>query len=96
MLLKYNCHINVVVCSGIKMVKYLHKYVFKGNDRLKVQLSEDQNSQGRQNQHHIRIEQNDQINQQQNEGDNDNEGNENNGQNNRRRRNEIAVYMQGR
>jgi hypothetical protein len=39
MLLKYNCHINVVVCSGIRMIKYLHKYVFKGNDRLKVQLA---------------------------------------------------------
>jgi hypothetical protein len=39
LLMKYDCHINVVVCSGIKMIKYLHKYLFKGNDRLKIQLA---------------------------------------------------------
>lgn len=30
---KYNCHINVEVCSSTTSVKYLHKYVYKGPDR---------------------------------------------------------------
>jgi hypothetical protein len=29
---KYDCHINVEVCSSVQTVKYLHKYVFKGPD----------------------------------------------------------------
>jgi hypothetical protein len=31
--LKYNCHINVEVCSSVAAVKYLYKYVYKGHDR---------------------------------------------------------------
>lgn len=30
--LKYDCHINVEVCSTVKSVKYLYKYVYKGPD----------------------------------------------------------------
>ncbi|CAB4416166.1 unnamed protein product [Rhizophagus irregularis] len=30
---KYNCHINVEICSSIATVKYLFKYVYKGHDR---------------------------------------------------------------
>ncbi|KAE8990269.1 hypothetical protein PR001_g21539 [Phytophthora rubi] len=30
---KYNCHINVEVCTGITAVKYLYKYVYKGSDK---------------------------------------------------------------
>ena len=30
--MRYNCHINVEVCSSIKGVKYLYKYVYKGTD----------------------------------------------------------------
>ena len=33
LLLKYDCHINVEVCSSIKAIKYMHKYVYKGHDR---------------------------------------------------------------
>ena len=36
--MKYNCHINVEVCSTVKAVKYLHKYVFKGPDRACVRV----------------------------------------------------------
>lgn len=32
LLMQYNCHINVEVCSSIKSVKYLYKYVYKGHD----------------------------------------------------------------
>jgi len=29
---KFDCHINVEVCSSIKIVKYLYKYIYKGHD----------------------------------------------------------------
>ena len=31
---KYDCHINVEICSSIRSVKYLYKYVYKGHDRI--------------------------------------------------------------
>jgi hypothetical protein len=31
--MRYQCHINVEVCSSITFVKYLYKYVYKGHDR---------------------------------------------------------------
>ena len=34
--LRYNCHINVEICSSPKAAKYLYKYVTKGNDRAMV------------------------------------------------------------
>ena len=34
--LRYNCHINVEVCTSPKAAKYLYKYVTKGNDRAMV------------------------------------------------------------
>ncbi|WVZ82077.1 hypothetical protein U9M48_029383 [Paspalum notatum var. saurae] len=40
-LLRYfNCHINVEVCSSIKAVKYLYKYLYKGHDRASVSVNE--------------------------------------------------------
>ncbi|WVZ76629.1 hypothetical protein U9M48_024586 [Paspalum notatum var. saurae] len=40
-LLRYfNCHINVEVCSSIKAVKYLYKYLYKGHDRVSVSVNE--------------------------------------------------------
>ena len=41
---KYNAHINVEVCSSIKSVKYLFKYVYKGHDAAKVVIEESGNS----------------------------------------------------
>lgn len=38
LLQKYQAHINVEVCSSVKAIKYIHKYIFKGNDRITVQL----------------------------------------------------------
>ena len=29
----FNCHINVEVCDGLRYIKYIHKYIFKGQDR---------------------------------------------------------------
>jgi len=36
---KYNCHINVEVCSSITAVKYLYKYVYKGHDRAMIEIN---------------------------------------------------------
>ncbi|KAK7273081.1 hypothetical protein RIF29_14127 [Crotalaria pallida] len=38
LLLKYDCHINVEVCSSIKSIKYLYKYVYKGPDRIAMEV----------------------------------------------------------
>ncbi|KAG3130439.1 hypothetical protein PI126_g20500 [Phytophthora idaei] len=35
---KYNCHVNVEICSTVQSVKYLYKYVYKGQDRATVAL----------------------------------------------------------
>ncbi|WVZ49677.1 hypothetical protein U9M48_001014, partial [Paspalum notatum var. saurae] len=32
LLMRYNCHINVEICSSIKSCKYLYKYIHKGHD----------------------------------------------------------------
>ena len=38
LLLRYDCHINVEVCSSIKSIKYLYKYVYKGPDRVSMEV----------------------------------------------------------
>ncbi|KAK8935753.1 hypothetical protein KSP39_PZI013236 [Platanthera zijinensis] len=38
LLLKYDCHINVEVCSSIKSIKYLYKYIHKGPDAIAFQV----------------------------------------------------------
>ncbi|GER39179.1 DNA helicase homolog [Striga asiatica] len=43
LLSRYNCHINVEICSGITVVKYLYKYIYKGHDRVAVGISHDNN-----------------------------------------------------
>ena len=43
---KYDCHINVEICSSVQAVKYLYKYVYKGPDRAQAQfqpINTDQN-----------------------------------------------------
>ncbi|XP_060218953.1 uncharacterized protein LOC132645771 [Lycium barbarum] len=34
LLSKFNCHINVEVCADIKVVKYIYKYICKGQDKI--------------------------------------------------------------
>uniref|UniRef100_A0A453HYF7 ATP-dependent DNA helicase n=1 Tax=Aegilops tauschii subsp. strangulata TaxID=200361 RepID=A0A453HYF7_AEGTS len=34
----FNCHINVEVCSSIKAVKYLYKYIYKGHDKASFNI----------------------------------------------------------
>jgi hypothetical protein len=38
MLLKYACHINVVVCTYVNLIKYLYTYNFKGGDHAMASL----------------------------------------------------------
>ncbi|XP_073151981.1 uncharacterized protein [Henckelia pumila] len=38
LLLKFDCHINVEVCGGIKCIKYIYKYIHKGPDRMALEL----------------------------------------------------------
>jgi len=44
---RYNAHINVEVCSGVRAVKYIYKYVYKGHDRATVAVDngQDQNDE---------------------------------------------------
>ena len=34
----FNCHINVEVCAGMRCVKYMHKYIYKGHDHTTMVL----------------------------------------------------------
>lgn len=38
LLAKYDAHINVEVCSTVKSVQYLYKYIFKGHDAATMEL----------------------------------------------------------
>ncbi|CAH1413227.1 unnamed protein product [Lactuca virosa] len=42
LLMMFNCHINVEVCSSINSVKYLFKYVYKGHDKQVIHIDKDQ------------------------------------------------------
>ena len=41
---KYNSHINVEICSSVKVVKYLYKYVYKGHDHAIIFLQATESS----------------------------------------------------
>ena len=36
LLVQFDCHINLKVCSSIKAVKYIHKYIYKGPDHATI------------------------------------------------------------
>lgn len=38
LLAKFNCHINVEVCTTVKSVKYIYKYIYKGYDSATIQI----------------------------------------------------------
>ncbi|XP_021728384.1 uncharacterized protein LOC110695463 [Chenopodium quinoa] len=40
----FDCHLNVEVCSTIKAVKYLYKYVYKGHDRVSFNVVPGENN----------------------------------------------------
>ena len=39
LLRKYNAHINVHVCTSIRAVKYMYKYIYKGHDRAAIEVA---------------------------------------------------------
>ena len=39
LLLKFNSHINVEVCSTVQFIKYLFKYCYKGHDCAFIEIS---------------------------------------------------------
>ena len=41
LLLKYNAHINVEICTTVSVVKYLYKYGYKGHDKAIVELGQE-------------------------------------------------------
>ena len=41
LLTRYNCYIIVEVRSGVKAIKYLYKYTYKGHDRCEVCVKSD-------------------------------------------------------
>ena len=43
LLCKFDCHINIEICSRIKAVKYIYKYICKCNDRISFSLSSNSN-----------------------------------------------------
>ncbi|KEP45929.1 putative ATP-dependent DNA helicase PIF1 [Rhizoctonia solani 123E] len=45
---KYNCHINVETCSGIGAIKYIFKYVYKGGDRITIEIVQNIDGEPRQ------------------------------------------------
>jgi hypothetical protein len=42
LLLEFEAHINVEICSSVRAVKYLYKYVYKGHDRATVEIAHDE------------------------------------------------------
>ncbi|KAJ7969364.1 ATP-dependent DNA helicase [Quillaja saponaria] len=45
LLAKYDCHTNVEICSTVKAVKYLYKYIYKGHDRISFQINDVQSTE---------------------------------------------------
>ncbi|KAL7099021.1 hypothetical protein ACP275_09G055800 [Erythranthe tilingii] len=45
LLTRYNCHINVEIYSGVTPVKYLYKYIYKGHDRVVINISQNSEEQ---------------------------------------------------
>ncbi|XP_028060082.1 uncharacterized protein LOC114263697 [Camellia sinensis] len=43
LLLKYDCHINLEICSSVTSMKYLYKYVYKGPDRVALEVRQGPN-----------------------------------------------------
>ncbi|XP_026383485.1 uncharacterized protein LOC113278984 [Papaver somniferum] len=45
LLKKYDYHINVEICSSVQSVKYLYKYVWKGVDRVSMEVSNEKEAE---------------------------------------------------
>lgn len=36
---RYRAHINVECCASVKVIKYIHKYVYKGSDQTTIAMN---------------------------------------------------------
>ncbi|KAL2512220.1 ATP-dependent DNA helicase [Abeliophyllum distichum] len=45
LLAKFDCHMNVEICSTVKAVKYLYKYSYKGHDRIDFFVDTDKDNE---------------------------------------------------
>lgn len=45
LLMIYNCHINVEICSSIKSVKYRYKYIYKGHGAASYLVDQSENDE---------------------------------------------------
>ncbi|KAL4563839.1 hypothetical protein LXL04_027887 [Taraxacum kok-saghyz] len=41
LLMMFNCHLNVEICSSITSVKYVFKYIYKGHDKQVIHVDQD-------------------------------------------------------
>ncbi|KAL4582397.1 hypothetical protein LXL04_006945 [Taraxacum kok-saghyz] len=41
LLMMFNCHLNVEICSSITSVKYIFKYIYKGHDKQVIPVDQD-------------------------------------------------------
>lgn len=41
LLAKFDCYINIEICSTIKAIKYLYKYIYKGHDKVAFNVVEE-------------------------------------------------------
>lgn len=39
LLQRFNCHLNVEICGHVEAIKYLYKYIYKGNDVIQATLN---------------------------------------------------------
>lgn len=45
LLCKFDCHVNIEICSTIKAVKYIYKYICKGCDKISFAVTSNYNSE---------------------------------------------------
>jgi hypothetical protein len=50
LLLKYNAHNNVKLCSAVTIVKYLYKYIYKGYDCANLEINVGKEDKNKSNQ----------------------------------------------
>ncbi|PKA51799.1 hypothetical protein AXF42_Ash008028 [Apostasia shenzhenica] len=45
LLCRFDCHLNIDICSSVNSVKYLYKYIYKGHDKITFNVLKPKNSE---------------------------------------------------